>query len=92
MLQNHNIVVTWDLTKIPDNKEFDFWFFGFEDSDSKLLWRKDFTTEDVYYDNIFHKKQNSHRSVFGCSGTPYQCVLIPHSKDTGWAEKVIVKL
>lgn len=92
MLENNTINVTWDLNLIPDNKEFDFWFFGFEDENNNLLWRKDFSKDEPYYQNIFHKKQNSHRASFGTEQKPHHCVIIPYIKNHGWADKILINI
>jgi hypothetical protein len=94
MLSKHIIDVRWEFNDIPNDTEFDFWFFGFEDKDDNLLWRKDFRIEkgNDYYDNFFYKKTNSHRSEFSCDGQPDHCVIIPHIKNGDWAEKIIIKV
>lgn len=92
MLSSNDITVKWEYDDIPDNTEFDFWFFGFEDKDNKLLWRKDFTTEENYYVQFFHKQHNQHRVVFGCEGEVDHCVIIPHIKNMDWAKKIIIKV
>tara|TARA_B100002019_G_C21274915_1_gene604888 strand:+ start:14380 stop:15681 length:1302 start_codon:yes stop_codon:yes gene_type:complete len=94
MLNKHTIDITWNYEDVPDDVEFDFWFFGFEDKDDNLLWRKDMHIEkdNTYYNNIFNKKSNTHRSVFSCSGKPDHCVIIPHIKDGDWVEKIIIKV
>jgi len=94
MLNKHEISVEWDYKKIPDNTQFDFWFFGFEDEQNKLLWRTDFKHQDNtdYYSNFFNKKSNKHFAIFSCEGTPHHCVIIPHIKDGDWAPKIIIDL
>jgi hypothetical protein len=92
MLSNNDFNIKWDYADIPDNKEFDFWFFGFEDKEDKLLWRKDFNHDDKYYLAFFNKERNEHRTVFGCEGTVDHCVIIPHIKNEGWAKKLIIKV
>ena len=89
---NNDFNIKWDYADIPDNKEFDFWFFGFEDKEDKLLWRKDFNHDDQYYVAFFNKERNEHRTVFGCEGTVDHCVIIPHIKNEGWAKKLIIKV
>ena len=81
-----------DYKDIPDNTEFDFWFFGFEDSEDKLLWRKDMVPENDYYKGFFEKRNNKHSVSFGCSGKVDHCVIIPHIKNGDWAKKIIIKV
>lgn len=92
MLIPYQYTVEWDLNKIPDNTEYDLWFFGFENEKNVLLWRKDFTADDPYYHQFFTKKHNRHTANFSCEEKPHHCVMIPHIKDKGWADKIIIPL
>jgi hypothetical protein len=95
MLTKYEITVQWDYDKIPDDVDYDFWFFGFEDIDNKLLWRTDFKAEEGgdYYQNFFTKKFNTHRAVFSCFGVPHHCVIIPHTRGGDWTtEKIIIEV
>lgn len=84
--------ISWPEDRIPSNVEFDFWFFGFEDKDGKLLYRKDFSSEDQYYNQFFTKQNNKFTTTCYSEKQPDQCVIIPHIKDNGWAEKIIIPL
>ena len=92
MLGEKQYNITWDYDDIPDNTEFDFWFFGFEDSEDKLLWRKDMVPENDYYQSFFGKRNNKHSVSFGCVGEVDHCVIIPHIKNGEWAKKIIIKV
>lgn len=92
MLTKHHITVNWEFDQIPDNTAFDFWFFGFEDKEDKLLWRKDINQEDSFHLDFFHKKKNSHHVDFSAYGKIDHCVIIPHIRDGDWAEKIIIKV
>ena len=92
MLESYEITVEWDLDKIPDDKEFDFWFFGFENTKGVLLHRKDFNNEDVYYSDFFTKKKNKHTSRFASEERPNHCVIIPHIKNGDWTKKIIIPI
>lgn len=82
--------VEWKKEEIPDNTEFDMWFFGFEDKNGKLLYRKDFTNEDPYYVQFFDKRLNRHTAKFSAEEKPNHCVIIPHVKGQTWLKKIII--
>ena len=93
MMGKHTKNVQWNYDDIPDNTEFDFWFFGFEDKNNKLLWRKDIAIQDSPgYADFFNKKRNQHQISFSCDGDIDHCVIIPHVKNGEWCKKIIIKV
>jgi hypothetical protein len=92
MMRSQSYTVEWDYNDIPDNTIFDFWFFGFEDKDDKLLWRQDFNQDNNFYHQFFRKQNNKFTASFSCDGTVDHCVIIPHIKDGDWAKKILIKV
>ena len=92
MLKEQHITVKWEFDQIPTNTMFDFWFFGFEDKDDKLLWRKDINYDDSFHLDFFNKKKNSHHVDFSCQGEIDHCVIIHHIRDGDWTDKIIIKV
>ena len=92
MLHPYMINLQWDLNKIPDNVEFDFWFVGFENEKGLLLYRKDFNHDDAFYEQFFKKQNNSHVMKFCCEEKPHHCVIIPYIKNVGWGDRIFIKL
>lgn len=92
MLNAYPYNISWPENKIPSGVEFDFWFFGFEDKQGKLLYRKDFSYDDVYFHKFFTKQSNKYESICYSDTIPDQCVIIPHIKNGDWCEKIIIPL
>lgn len=90
MLETYTYDIEWPYEKIPDNTDFDFWFFGFEKSTGELLYRKDFSHDDTFFHQYFQKHNNKYRARFGAEQKPDQCVIIPHIRNADWAEKIII--
>lgn len=92
MMHPYSVTVEWDLNKIPDNVEFDFWFFGFENHNGLLLYRKDFNHEDPIYKQFLYKQSNSYTVNFCAEDRPYNCVMIPYIKNQGWGERILMRV
>lgn len=90
MLHKYEIEVEWDLSKIDPETDYDFWFFGFENNKGELLYRKDFTNEDRFYDQFFTKQTNKFKPSFSSEAKPTRCIIIPHSKSKGWKDRVVI--
>ncbi len=92
MMHPYMITLDWDLNKIPDNVEFDFWFVGFENSNGLLLYRQDFNHEHDIYKQFLYKQSNTHTMKFCCEEKPHHAVIIPYIKDVGWADRLLIGL
>lgn len=92
LMYPYMVTIEWDLNKIPNNVEFDFWFVGFENKDGLLLYRKDFNNDDPVYKQFFYKQSNSYTMKFCAEQQPNHCVIIPYIKNHGWGERMIVKV
>jgi len=79
--------IEWDLSKIPDYNDYDFWFFGFETNKGKLLYRKDWKNNT----SIFNKSVNKKTIKFCCESSPDYAVIIPHSKSKGWCKRIVIE-
>lgn len=85
MLKTYELEIEWNLNSIDPSNDYDFWFFGFEDDNGHLLYRK-----DLNYPNILNKVQNRYKFTIHSEFKPHHCVIMPHSKTKGWHTKLIV--
>jgi hypothetical protein len=81
----YNLNLSWDPKDIPSRDDCDFWFFGIEDVDNKLIFRNDFFPENNK--EILDKKINRFNAVFDSNSNPHHFVIWAHSKKDGWLEK-----
>lgn len=87
MLNQYEFEIEWNLSQIPDKDDYTMFFFGFETKEGKLLYRKDLK------DTKFLKKMtNKIVTTVHAEERPYQCVIIPLSQSSGWANKIIIKV
>lgn len=92
MMYPYMVTIEWDLNKIPDNVEFDFWFVGFENKDGLLLYRKDFNHDDPIYQQFFNKQSNTYTIKFCAEDRPNHCVIIPYIQNQGWSDRILIKV
>lgn len=92
MLNTYKYHIEWPENKIPSDVDFDFWFFGFENNNGELLYRKDFSSEDIFYNKFFTKESNTYDTICYSDKKPDRCVIIPHIKNGDWCEKIIITL
>lgn len=92
MMLPYLVTIEWDLSKIPDNVEFDFWFVGFENEQGMLLHRQDFNHENTIYKQFLYKQSNMHTMKFSAEEQPHHAVIIPHIKNGDWTERIVVNL
>lgn len=87
MLNKYEFDIQWPLDKIPNKDDYSMFFFGFETSDGKLLYRKDLK-ETKYLKRL----SNKIKSTVHSEQKPDRCVIIPYSQSAGWMQKVILPL
>jgi hypothetical protein len=77
----------WNVDDIPDD-DYKFWYFGIEDKEQNILFRKDFTPEDDPL--ILRKKLNSFTTIISSKEKPVKWVLWVYSntKEEGWANRI----
>lgn len=90
MLKKYEIDVEWDLNEVTQKDDYDFWFFGFESKDGKLLYRKDFTQDNAFYHKFFNKTNNKYKAIIHSEIKPDRCVIIPHSASSGWCNRITI--
>ena len=90
MLQSYEMDIQWDLDKIPKLDDFDMWFFGFEDRLGRLLYRQDFSCDNRLHQSFFYKKNNRHICTISAETKPAKCIIIPHSRSSGWTERISI--
>jgi hypothetical protein len=81
----YNLNLSWDPKDVSSRDDCDFWFFGVEDVDNKLIFRNDFFPEKNK--EIMDKKINMFNAVFDSNSNPHHFVIWAHSKKDGWLEK-----
>ena len=77
----------WDTDDIPDD-DYKFWYFGIEDKEQNILFRKDFTPHDDPL--ILRKKLNSFTTIISSAEKPAKWVLWTYSntRKEGWADRI----
>lgn len=84
LLKDHLLTVSWDKNSIDRCDDYNFWFFGIEDSNGELLWRQDLNYEkdknildfNVNYKKIYFKLPIDKK--------PSKLCVWPNSKSKGW--------
>jgi hypothetical protein len=87
MLNKYEFDIQWPLDKIPNKNDYSMFFFGFETSRGKLLYRKDL--KEAKY---LKKLSNKVKSTVHAEEKPARCVIIPYSQSSGWTQKIIITL
>jgi hypothetical protein len=88
MLQKYTFEIEWDLSKISPEKDYDFWFFGFETATGQLVYRNDFKNDNKEHLRFFNKQSNKYTASISCESKPSRCVIIPHSASNGWMPRI----
>lgn len=91
MLQRYELDIKWDLSEIPRSDDYDFWFFGFEDNNGKLLARNDFKNDNPSHKKIIDRQINSYKAVIFSEDKPTRCIILPHSSNNGWQKKLVIQ-
>jgi hypothetical protein len=88
MLNKYEIDIEWDLSLIPADNDFDFWFVGFESKQGQLIYRDDFKSDNEQHQKFLKKQINTCKFTFGAESKPHRYVIIPHSISGGWRNRI----
>lgn len=82
---SYELLLSWDINEIDSKDDCEFWFFGIEDVNNKLIFRDDFRIEKD--EEIINKKITSKKVLFNSNTSPHHFVIWPNSKSSGWLKK-----
>jgi hypothetical protein len=87
MLNKYEFDIQWSLDKIPNKDDYTMFFFGFENKEGNLLYRK-----DIKESKYLKKLSNKIKSTVYAEEKPDRCVIIPYSQSSGWTNKILISL
>lgn len=87
MLNKHHMKFNIPMNNVPDKDDYDFFFLGFESKDGKLLYRHDLKDSKVLKKQTNVVDMNIYSEI-----KPDVCCVIPFSKSSGWANKIVIPL